>query len=240
MTAMHAIILAGGRGTRLRPRVSDVPKPLASVNGRPFLALQLSWLVDQGIETVALAVHHMADQFDEFVAAHGGRRPALLAIREPSPLGTGGAVANVFRELAWRQPALVINGDTMHRFDLAPLITRHQASGAAATMAVSRVADVGRFGTVQLCNDEIAGFAQATGVAEPGWVNCGAYVISPLALSGNDAAAFSMENELFPLLAARGELAAHVIERGAAFHDIGTPASYDAFCRDQGIAKASS
>ena len=90
-----AIILAGGFGTRLRAAVSDVPKPLAPVGGRPFLALQLDWLERHGIESVCISAHYMADKILSYAAE--ARQTTGLAINvvvEDEPLGTGGAVCH--------------------------------------------------------------------------------------------------------------------------------------------------
>ncbi|MEO5373717.1 MAG: nucleotidyltransferase family protein [Alphaproteobacteria bacterium] len=223
-----AIILAGGFGTRLRSVVADRPKALAPVAGRPFLAWQLDWLSAQGVTAAVLAVHHMAEQIIAFAEAHAG--PVRLAIvREAEPLGTGGAVVNAMRETGLRDEVLVINGDTDFSFAIAPVVAGHRASGALATLVAARVPDVARFGTLMLDGDRVTGFAQATGVREPGWVNAGAYLLDPAVFAEAPAGAFSIEKDFFPPLAARGALRAHIIDADQAFFDIGTPESYATF-----------
>ena len=94
--SMNAIILAGGFGTRLRSRVKDTPKPLTLIGGRPFLERQLEWLADQGVDHVVLAVHYLAEQVIDFALSRKDLSPKLTVVREDEPLGTGGAVRNVF------------------------------------------------------------------------------------------------------------------------------------------------
>ncbi len=88
---MHAIILAGGFGTRLKSVVADVPKPLAPINGRPFLELLIARLASQGVTSVTLSVHHMREEMERFVSERSFNIPVNIIVEE-TPLGTGGAM----------------------------------------------------------------------------------------------------------------------------------------------------
>ncbi len=231
---IDTIILAGGFATRLRKRVADVPKPLAPVGDRPFLDYQIEWLARQGARRVTLAVHHMAEQFDAYVARKNGRPLPLATVRESRPLGTGGAVANALRTLCPEAEVLVMNGDTQFHFDIAPALTQHRRRKAAVTMIVGRVDDVSRFGTVEVKNGKVVGFAQASGESRPGLVNCGAYIVAPDAIDETWTGAFSIEKDFFPRLAAEGRLDAFVTGADDSFFDIGLPEAYDAFVKKYG------
>ncbi len=233
---IDAIILAGGFGTRLARHVPGVPKPLAPIGERPFLDHQIDWLAAQGIGSVVIAAHHMADQIVAYVRARGDAGPGLSVVLEKTPLGTGGAIKNALSALDGTSTVLAINGDTAFDFPLAPMLTRHRASGAEATVAVARVADVARFGTVTMQGERITGFVQASGRAEPGLVNAGAYLLEPGVVLGHPDRAFSMEIDLLPDLARAGRLSGYVLDSTAAFHDIGTPESYDAFVTNSPFA----
>lgn len=225
-----ALILAGGLGARLRPRVPDRPKALAPVRERPFLGHQLDWLSAQGVTRVVIAVHHLAEQIIAFADEHRGNPLELSIVREIKPLGTGGAVANAFRELAAEGDWLVVNGDTHFGFSLAPALAQHRERSADVTMVVADVADAVRYGTVLLDGETIIGFQAADGDRRPGTVSCGAYVIDPRVVKDVPEGRFSLEDDLFPDLARRGVMRAHTVAAEGAFTDIGTPESYDAFC----------
>ena len=112
-TITKGIILAGGFGTRLQSVVSDKPKSLAEVSGRPFIEYQLEWLMQQGIRDVTLAVHHMASQLQTFTEQWSNEKLRLHTVYEQDPLGTGGALVNVIQQRKMIGKVLVINGDTL-------------------------------------------------------------------------------------------------------------------------------
>lgn len=226
---MRALILAGGFGTRLSARLPGVPKVLAPVAGRPFLAHQLDWLAAQGIEEAIVAVHHLADQVVAFVDGLNGGTIPVRVLREDRPLGTGGAVAHAFPVFGPEEDVLVVNGDTHFGFSIGPLLERHKADRAIATIAVAEIADSARYGTVEIAGGKIVSFRQATGSHVPGMVSTGAALLKPRALARAPAAPFSLETDLFPKLAAAGQLHAHIVSGEHAFTDIGTADSYDAF-----------
>lgn len=226
---IDAIVLAGGFGTRLAPRVPGRPKPLAPVGGRPFLALQLDWLALQPVRRALITAHYLADQVDAFVRAYHGRPLPLETVREDEPLGTGGAVANVLAGRTLSRPVLVINGDTYFGFDIGPALEQHRTSGLPATVVVARVGDATRYGRVRVRDGRITAFEGASGGSGPGLVSCGAYLLDLDRLGELPPPPFSIERDLFPSLAAGGRLGAWVAENEAAFFDIGMPESYDSF-----------
>jgi NDP-sugar pyrophosphorylase family protein len=228
-----AIILAGGLGTRLQLRVADRPKALAPTGQVPFLARQMDWLEQQGIAAVVLAVHHMADQIERYVAHDYAGGLDVSCVREPmGPLGTGGAIKNAFCALDLTADSLVVNGDTLFSFDLAPFVATHRREGTGATMAVTAVDDNDRFGAVELAGGRITGFAERSALGRASFANCGAYMLAPATVAAMPDGAFSLERDFFPQLASANRLAAHVLPRGHGFVDIGTSEAYDAFCRD--------
>ncbi|MDA2909513.1 sugar phosphate nucleotidyltransferase [Nitrospiraceae bacterium AH_259_D15_M11_P09] len=226
----HAVILAGGFGTRLQSSVPDCPKSLAPVVGRPFLAYQLDWLRSQGISTVTLAIHYLAEQVVAFVSEWKSPNLALDYVREEIPLGTGGAVMNVVQEKGLDGDLLVLNGDTQYRFSLMPVLERYRSFDESALLIAAHVEDVARFGTLTIEKDRVTSFHQATGRHEPGLVSTGAYLLHATLFQEGDRRPFSMEDEFFPALAEKEELAAYVLNHGENFFDIGTPESYEDFC----------
>ena len=114
----HALILAGGFGTRIKSVVPDQPKALANVLGKPFIVYQLEWLIEQGITHVTLAVHHLAGQLQSFAREWSDKRLVIDYVYEDEPLGTGGAIANAVFKQKIKGKILVINGDTLFQFSL--------------------------------------------------------------------------------------------------------------------------
>jgi NDP-sugar pyrophosphorylase family protein len=229
MSAITALILAGGLGTRLRSVIGDLPKPMAPVAGRPFLEYQVAALRAQGLTDLVLSVGYR----HELIEAHFGDGSAfgvrIAYAVEDQPLGTGGAVRLAAAALRDRPACLILNGDTYFEADFRLLIDRHLAAGAPATLALIRVPDAGRYGSVTLDPSGIVtGFAEK-GSAGAGLINAGAYAVSPAFLDDlpPEPTPLSLERDVFPVLCRRGRL------RGLALSglniDIGVPDSYARF-----------
>ncbi len=220
-----AAILAGGKGTRLQSAVSDRPKALAEIGGRPFLAWLLDRLAAAGIVDVALCTGYRAEQIENaFGASYQGLR--LIYSRETQPLGTGGALRLAAPKIP-SDPVLVINGDSAVDADLAELVAWHRAHGAAGTLLLAHVDDARRYGRVRLDDTgRVLEFAEKSEREEPGWINAGVYVLGrDLLDSISPHREVSLEREVFPAWIGRG-LFGH---RGQGrFIDIGTPESYAA------------
>jgi D-glycero-alpha-D-manno-heptose 1-phosphate guanylyltransferase len=172
---MEAVILAGGLGTRLSSKLPDLPKAMAPVAGRPFLAFLLDQLIAAGCERAILSVgYRRAAIIDAFKHNYRGL-PLIYAIEE-SPLGTGGAIRLSLDHV--RKPfALVLNGDTFLDLDLLSISAFHSSMGRSMTMAVTQVDDTSRYGGVVLQNNLVAGFTEKSHRGA-GWINAGVYVLN--------------------------------------------------------------
>ncbi len=220
-----AIILAGGFGTRLATVVSDVPKPMAPVAGRPFLERLLDRLIVQGISQVVLAVGYKR----EIIQNHFGARYKNLEVRysvESEPLGTGGALRQAFDEAGLDQ-AFALNGDTFCSASLPALAAAHSQAARAATLTLVRVEDAGRFGAVQLDGaGRIAAFSEKNPEPRPGLINAGIYVLERRVFDlAPPGAKFSFEQAVLQTHAATAGFAGHVAE-DSLFIDIGVPEDY--------------
>lgn len=223
---MKAVILAGGLGTRLRERVPDLPKPMAPVAGRPFLAYVLDALVRDGFSDIALSVGYRW----EAIKAHFGttyRGLTLTYAVEDEPLGTGGAIAHAFAVagIAGREAALVVNGDTFLALDFAALRDWYEEAPALCAMVLRQVEDTARFGSVSVADGAVTGFTEK-GLSGPGLINAGVYVLQAdlfacFGLKGR----FALEADVLQRHCA--ELGVRAYQTAAWFIGIGVPQDFD-------------
>ncbi len=218
---MRAIILAGGLGSRLRPLVSDVPKMLAPVGGRPFIAWLLELLERKGVTDAVLAVGYLHEQIEAALGARWGG-VALRYSVEGEPLGTGGALRRALGVVE-RYPVFALNGDTYIDLDLGAMLEAHRRAAAPLTVAVRREAGR-RYGNIVLQDGRIVGFDSRADHAT-GLISCGVYLFAQNLLA--DPALperFSFENDfLAPRAPALRPLA---FETAGYFIDIGVPEDF--------------
>nr|WP_145544881.1 nucleotidyltransferase family protein [Variovorax boronicumulans] len=221
---MKAVVLAGGLGTRLRERVPDLPKPMAPIAGRPFLAYLLERLKASGVvDAVTLSVGYRADLIQSFFGKDFDGMPLDYAV-EAEPLGTGGAIAHALHGAA-DVPTLVLNGDTLLDLELPALVDWYARAPEALAMVLRQVDDAGRYGAIRTEDGRVTAFLPR-GPAAPGLINAGIYLLRPslfteLGLDGR----FSFESDLLQRHVDRLRPRAHVVD--AYFIDIGVPDDYD-------------
>lgn len=221
---MKALVLAGGLGTRLRPRFGDLPKPLAPVGGRPFLARQLEALAAHGVREAVILAGHGADA----LRAELGERSAGVALEwsvEDEPLGTAGALrlAAPFVD----GPVWVLNGDTLAEGDPWALERDRWERGALGAVALYEVPDASARGRVEVdAGGRITRFVEKDPAWRgPAWVNGGVYAFQPALWRELPEGAGSLERDVLPRLAARGAL--HGRRCAGRFWDIGTPEDWE-------------
>ena len=219
-----AILLVGGKGTRLQAVLSSKPKPLARVGDIPFLELLVLQLRSQGFRRMIMSTGHLAAQIEE-AFGDGSRWDAEIRYsREPEPLGTAGAVKFAEGLLGASSDFLVVNGDSFMELDIAEFVRFHRQHGGVASMAVCPVPNASRYGTVHVdpCS-RITGFSEKTGKTSPGIINAGVYVFRRSVLERIPQGPSSLEKDLFPKLLHEGMCAS---EQEGMFIDIGTPEDY--------------
>ena len=219
---MLAMILVGGRGTRLGALHPNIPKALAPVAGRPFLQWQLEWLLQGGIARAHLACGHMAEQIVAWAQETPVPGLELTCSVEPSPLGTAGGVLFAARFVA-EAPFFVMNGDSLLpglRFDrMAGAFDR---CSAHAMLAVTSIQKADRYGTVDIDEDDGITAFREKAHCDRGWINAGVYLLRRCVLAGiPENRAVSLETEIFPLLAGAGRLSA--FRTDPPLFDMGTP-----------------
>ena len=223
MISVTPLILAGGLGTRLRPAISDRPKVLSPVNGRPFLSYLLDQLVDAGMQEVILCTGHLGEMVRE-AFGHAYRGLAVLYSQESEPLGTGGSIRHALR-LVHSEYVLAMNGDSYCNTDLRPYINWHFEKKYNASLLLTKVEDTSRYGRVKVDkNGRVLSFEEKGQNTESGWINAGIYLLKKELLKIIPAKVFySLERKFLPMLVKKG-LFGYLQQ--TEFIDIGTPVSY--------------
>lgn len=218
----EAVILAGGFGTRLRSVVSDVPKPMAPVAGRPFLAYLLDRMQRQDYTHVVLATGYLHEKVEEFFGRdyHG---VAIDYARELSPLGTGGAIVNAL-QYCREACVTVLNGDTLFDIDHDELCRRANQWHSPLTAVLRWVPDAGRYGSVEIDADGlITTFREKDPATGSGYINGGIYRLQRSLLDGYAVGTqFSFEKEVLQQL----YQPFHAYASDGYFIDIGIPDDY--------------
>lgn len=223
------LILAGGFGTRLKSLVSDVPKPLAPVDKKPFIHYLILNLIHQGADDIVLLLHYESNQIKEAIKnLNYKKKYPHLNIRfivESEPLGTGGSVLNAINALDIRESFLVINADTWLGSGLQ-LINHSKICSIAAIW----VQDSTRYGTLKILDNKIIGFSEKDTNIEEGWINAGLYHIHPKYFEKYlSHKKFSLEKVILPKIAEDGNLYSIFLDTD--FIDIGIPEDFLKFCR---------
>lgn len=226
---LRALLLAAGKGERLRPLTAALPKPLLPVAGRPLIAHTLEALVAAGCEAIAVNLHHLG----EAIAAAVGeswRGVPIRYSREPEILGTLGAVAPLADFFAGCDALVLVNGDSLCRWPLADLVERHFRSGAAATLLTAERADPAEFGgglALDGGGDVLAfrGGLLTARLARRRAVFAGAHLWQPRLVERARPLFSDSVRDLFEPLLAEGERIATLATRRPWF-DLGTPARY--------------
>jgi mannose-1-phosphate guanylyltransferase len=227
LTAPRALVLAAGRGERLRPLSDAIPKPLLPVLGVPVIERTLRWLAAAGVKGAAVNLHHLGEAI---AAALGGEVDGmpLTFSHETRLLGTLGPLARLRSFLAGSDPVLLVNGDSLCEWPVEEVLAAHRTRGADATLLLSTRADPDLFGGGVAVDDE-GRVVSFRGAAPPGahrrCVFAGLHAISATLLEGLVEAPADIVRDLYePRLAAGAVISAVFSERP--WHDLGTPRRY--------------
>lgn len=222
------LVLAGGFGTRLRSLVSDVPKPLAPVAGRPFIVHLIRQWVAQGVSDFIFLLHYEAGKIESLLDELSGDDEfsgvTFKVLVEKTPLGTGGAILNAVQFFGITQGFMVANADTWLGSGVEKLaVMKSSAIGAV------KVPNTQRYGALKLSEGKVSSFEEKTASVGEGYVNSGLYHLLPEVFEGfQNGTSFSIETQVFPKLVASRQLG--VIKLTEGFIDIGIPEDYLTFC----------
>ncbi|MEU8702968.1 NDP-sugar synthase [Streptomyces sp. NPDC091387] len=230
--AKEAILLVGGKGTRLRPLTVHTPKPMVPAAGVPFLTHQLARARAAGVEHIVLATSYLAEVFEPHFGDGSELGLHIEYVTEREPLGTGGAIRNVAERLRSGpdEPVLIFNGDILTGLDIRALVTSHADSGADVSLHLTRVDDPRAFGLVPTDDTgRVTAFLEKPQTPEEivtDQVNAGAYIFRRSVIDTIPAGRpVSVERETFPGLLASGAHLQGMVD-STYWLDLGTPQAF--------------
>ena len=225
-TDVDAVILVGGKGTRLRPLTLSAPKPMLPTAGVPFLEHMLSRIRAIGIEHVVLGTSYKAETFTEYFGDGSDFGLDIEYLVETEPLGTGGGIRHVAPALR-ADTVMVFNGDVLSGVDLADVLDTHTGNDADVTLHLVKVPDPRAFGSVPTdAQGRVQAFLEKTDNPPTDQINAGCYVFTREVLEAIPAGrVVSVERETFPgLLDSGARVFGHVDT--SYWLDLGTPAAF--------------
>jgi len=231
---MKAILLAGGKGTRLRPLTIHTPKPIVPIFNRPFLHYQIDLLKQvPEIDEVILSLNYQPRRIEEIFGDGSGSGIKIRYVVEPAPLGTAGAIKYAGDKLT--ESVVVFNGDVLTQIDLAAVIRLHRERKARATIVLTPVDNPLEYGLVETDRDgNIQRFLEKPTADQvtTNHINAGIYVLEPDTFDRIPSdVPWSIERSYFPSLVERGETFVAYVYNGY-WIDIGTPEKYVQVHRD--------
>lgn len=235
-----AVILAGGLGTRIRELYPDLPKPMVPAAGAPFIEWVVRYLAAQGVRRSVISLGHLAHVAETYFVKRPADDCQITTLREPAPLGTGGAVLLAARLAADGDPLVVTNGDSLLLADLAPVWRQWAADTIDAVVLGLEMDDASRYGRLDV---DTAGRLLRFSEKQPGGglINAGTCIFRRRVIDRfPQRTPLSLERDVFPQLLAEGKRIM-VCRCRAPFLDIGTPASVvqaDGFIREHFSTRA--
>src|SRR6186713_835734 len=225
---MKGLILAGGKGTRLRPLTINTPKPVVPVANAPFLLYQIDLMRSAGIDEIILSLSYQPRKIEDLLKDGSDYGVTIRYAVEGTPLGTGGAFKNAEEQID--STTVVFNGDVLTSLDLNATIARHRAARAVATLVLTPVENPSAYGLVETDPDgKVLRFIEKPGpdeVTTTNNINAGVYVLEPSVLKYMPKGEpYSFERGLFPTLLEKKELVQSFVLDGY-WIDIGTPQKY--------------
>lgn len=229
----QAVILAGGKGLHMRPFTYEMPKGLLPVGGKPILEHIIDLLRKNGITRVVISIGHLGEKIREHFGDGTKFGVSITYVAEEKEAGTGGALL-LAKKYIEGNTFLVIHGDTIFDINLQDFITFHKDEEAIASIALTSVVDPSSFGEVILHGSKIKKFIEKPlkGQQTSQLINCGLYLFDKKIFDYLPKISFSLLEEVFPRLAAAGQLAGFLFE--GRWVDVGTPFSYEKAIKEWG------
>ncbi|RJQ13368.1 MAG: hypothetical protein C4560_14185 [Nitrospiraceae bacterium] len=225
---MKAVILAGGKGLRLREAIKDIPKPMAPVAGRPFLEYLILQLIRWDIREMILSIGYKGEVIRSYFDNGSKWGVRIEYSEETEPLGTAGALKEA-AGLITDENFIAMNGDSFFNLDLKTLIGFHEKHNADATIGLVRAGDSGRYGSVKVNGSGVVAAFTEKGSAGGGEINGGIYILRRSVADSIPPGNVSFETDVLPKLAGNG---LYGMASKGFFIDIGIPGDYFQLCKD--------
>ena len=225
-TPRKAVILCGGKGTRMRPFTYEMPKPMLPVNGRPLIEHLLDLFKKYGIYEIILSVGYLKEKIKDHFG-DGSRFGVNIAyVEEDKPLGTAGPL-RLCKDML-NETFILSNGDELKNINLQEMMYKfHRQNNALATMALTTVEDTAAYGVARLSGSRILEFVEKPkkGKAPSNLINSGLYILEPDVIGMVPKGHVSMEKDVFPKLAKSGRLYGYPFS--GQWLSVGTPDQYE-------------
>lgn len=233
MSNRSAILLVGGRGTRLAPLTNNTPKPMLQVAGVPFTEHQINKARAAGITEIVLATSFKAELFEPYFGDGKNFGISIKYAIEEVALGTGGAISNAGAMLEGSGPVAIFNGDVLSKHNLDGQFEFHQANGADVTLYLTEVEDARAYGAVELDNTgRVSAFNEKMENPPTNIINAGCYIFNRGIIESIPVGkVISVERETFPQLLANGAKVFGFVDKSY-WLDIGTPTALLKASRD--------
>lgn len=219
-----ALILAGGKGTRMRPFTYEMPKPMIPVKGKPLVQHIIELCRKHDIREIILSIGYLGDKIREHFGDGAHLGVDIKYVEEREEMGTAGPL-NLARDLL-DGPFLMFNGDVISNIDLADFISFHTDKKGLATIALTQVEDTSAFGVARLKGDRIVGFIEKPKKGEQSkLINAGVYLLEPEVLDYMPKGKAMIETDVFPKLSNEGNLYGYPFD--GQWFDTGTPEAYE-------------
>jgi NDP-sugar pyrophosphorylase family protein len=219
-----AIILAGGKGTRMRPLTYEMPKPMIPLKGKPLIQHIIELCRKYEIRDIILSIGYLGDKIREHFGDGSHLGVSITYIEEHEEMGTAGPLL-LAKEML-KGPFLMFNGDVLSNIDLADLISFHSEQNGLATIALTQVEDTSSFGVARLKGHKIVGFVEKPkGGEDSKLINAGVYILQPEVLGYIPKGKAMLERDVFPKLAEEGKLYGYPFD--GQWFDTGTPEAYE-------------
>lgn len=223
-TPKKALILAGGKGTRLKPITHEIPKPLIPVHGKPLIQHTIELLKKYNIKEIIISVGYMKEKIKQALGDGHHLGVNITYVEEQTPLGTAGPLA--LAKPLLKETFVMSNADELKEIDLADMYRFHKESGSKATIALTTVADPGKYGVVRLNGNKIVEFVEKPKGAPPSnLINSGLYILEPEVIDYVPKGFAMVEKDVFPKIAKEGKLFGYSFS--GQWYDTNTLESYE-------------
>jgi len=219
----EAIILAGGLGTRLRSSLPDIPKCMAPIQGTPFLAFVMEWLLEQGVEHFIFSLGYKHEMISAWLEAQYADLKISIVLEE-EPLGTGGGIKLACSKVT-SGSVVVVNGDTLFKANVNKIMAFHDMCGAHCTLALKPMRNFDRYGLVDVQKDYSISAFREKQFCEEGLINGGVYILNVKKFLAEDLPQkFSFEKDYLEKFVGQRRFFGYVQDEY--FIDIGIPEDY--------------